>query len=63
MVEPRKAELMVQDKKAGASWRQNFDLHVLLIQKQAGLAKPYALVQAYFEGVEGLNKRLSPKGD
>lgn len=40
------------------SWRQSHDLHVLLIMKQVGLSKPNALVQAYSEGLVGLNKRL-----
>lgn len=49
---------VLTDKQAIAKWRQNHDLHVLLIMRQNGLTKPQALVQAYHEGVEGLNKRL-----
>lgn len=40
------------------SWRNNFGLHVALLVKKHGLSKADATVQAYHEGVEGLNKRL-----
>lgn len=50
--------LMVSDKAAFAEWRKNFDLHVLLLMKKHKLSKAVALVQAYHEGVDGLNKRL-----
>lgn len=53
-----KPELMAWDKKSLAKWKANNDLHVLLIMRQDALAKAAAVVQAYFEGVEGLNKRL-----
>lgn len=46
------------DKTAKAAWKTNHDLHVLLIQKKHGLSKADASVQAYHEGIEGLNKRL-----
>lgn len=52
--------LMVTDKKALAAWRANYDLHVLLLMKQHGLTKSQAVVQAYHEGAEHLNKRLAP---
>lgn len=45
------------DKGAFNAWRTNHDLHVLLLMK-AGKTKAQALVLAYHEGVEGLNKRL-----
>lgn len=61
MADEVKPELMVKDKKAFASWKTNNELHVMLCMKQNGLTKSQAGVQAYFEGVEGLNKRLSPK--
>lgn len=47
------------DKKAIVEWRNNHDLHVLLIMKQNAVTKPIAVVQAYHEGIEGLQKRLS----
>ena len=50
--------MTVLDKAAGKQWRTNFDLHVLLIAKKHGLSKADATVQAYHEGVDGLNKRL-----
>lgn len=46
------------DKSAKAAWKTNHDLHVLLIMKKHGLSKADAVVQAYHEGIEGLNKRL-----
>lgn len=49
---------VITDKKALASWKNNHELHLLLIQRQNGLTKAQALVQAYHEGVEGLSKRL-----
>lgn len=48
---------LLVDKKAFAAWRTNHDLHVLLLMK-GGKTKAEALVHAYYEGVEGLNKRL-----
>lgn len=53
--------LLSRDKKTFAAWKANSDLHVVLIVKQDGLSKSVAAVQAYYEGVEGLNKRLAPK--
>lgn len=53
--------MMAKDKKSFAAWKANNDLHVLLVIKQDGLSKSQAVVQAYFEGVDGLNKRLDPK--
>lgn len=50
---------ILTDKKALLNWRTNHDLHVLMIMKRHGLSKGQALVQAYFEGAEGLNKRLA----
>ncbi|GHA11875.1 hypothetical protein GCM10007989_02780 [Devosia pacifica] len=50
---------VITDKKALLNWRTNHDLHVLLIMKQHKLTKSQALVQAYHEGAEGLNKRLA----
>lgn len=47
----------MSDAKAYAAWRTNHDLHVLLLMK-GGKTKAQALVVAYHEGVEGLNKRL-----
>lgn len=49
---------VLTDKKAVQNWRANHDLHILLIIKQNGLTKSQAVVQAYHEGHEGLNKRL-----
>lgn len=46
------------DKKAATAWRTNHDLHVLLLMKQESVTKPVAQVQAYFEGVDGLKKRM-----
>ncbi len=46
------------DKKALPKWKGNFDLHVLLVMRQNECSKAVAAVQAYHEGVEGLNKRL-----
>lgn len=46
------------DKKALASWRVNFDLHVLLLMKQLNVSKAVATTQAYFETLDGLKKRL-----
>lgn len=46
------------DKKALAAWKTNADLHVLLIMKQHGVSKSVAVTQAYFEGVDGVKKRL-----
>lgn len=50
---------VMDDKKSMQNWRTNYDLHVLMIMKQHGLTKAQACVQAYAEGVEGLNKRLA----
>ena len=47
----------VLDKKALQTWRRKHDLHVLLIMERDGLSKPNALVQAYHEGIEGLQGR------
>lgn len=58
MTDQNKLQVMT-DKKAVANWRTNYDLHVLMIMKQHGLTKAQAIVQAYAEGVEGLNKRLA----
>lgn len=49
---------VMTDKKALLNWRTNHDLHVLLLMKQHGLTKGQATVQAYCEGVEGLNARM-----
>lgn len=49
---------MHADKKSLSSWKANNDLHVLLIVRQDVVSKATAVVQAYFEGVDGLNKRL-----
>jgi hypothetical protein len=51
-------ETAVLDKKARAAWRTNHDLHVLLIMRQNDVSKADAGVQAYFEGLDGLKKRL-----
>lgn len=50
---------IITDKKALLAWRTNHDLHVLLLMKQEKLSKGAAVVQAYHEGVDGLNKRLA----
>lgn len=52
------APAVLTDKKALAKWRTNHDLHVLMIMNKHGLTKAQAVVQAYHEGVDGLNKRL-----
>lgn len=57
--EVKTAPTVLTDKKALANWRTNFDLHVLMIMKQHSLTKAQAVVQAYHEGVVGLNKRLA----
>lgn len=57
MAEPTKYPVLT-DKKAVQNWKANHDLHVLLIIKQNGLTKSQAVVQAYHEGLDGLNKRL-----
>ena len=46
------------DKTAAKKWRTKHDLHVALLMEKHGLSKADAVVQAYHEGVEGLNKRL-----
>nr|QJB21597.1 MAG: hypothetical protein [Microvirus sp.] len=57
--EVKNAPAVLTDKKALAKWRTNHDLHVLMIMNKHGLTKAQAVVQAYHEGVEGLNKRLA----
>lgn len=52
--------MMVEDKKAKAAWRQNHDLHVMLLMRRHKLSKADAQVQAYFEGVDGLKKLENP---
>lgn len=49
---------VITDKKAVLNWRTNHDLHVLMIMKQHGMTKGQASVQAYAEGVDGLNRRM-----
>jgi hypothetical protein len=53
------APAILTDKKALLGWKTNHDLHVLLIMKRHGLSKGQAMVQAYHEGAEGLQKRLA----
>lgn len=53
-----KMHAFLNDAKALAKWKANFDLHVLLIMKQNDLPKAKAIVQAYHEGIDGLTKRL-----
>ena len=60
MADDVKTVSVITDKKALLNWRTNHDLHVLLIMKRHGLTKSQALVQAYHEGAEGLQKRLAP---
>lgn len=56
---PSQSGHAILDKKAFGAWRTNFDLHVLmLMKKHPVLSKAQAQVQAYHEGVDGLNKRL-----
>lgn len=56
--EVKNAPAVLTDKQAVAKWRTNHDLHVLMIMKRHDLTKAQAIVQAYHEGVDGLNKRL-----
>lgn len=56
--EMKTAPTVLTDKKAVANWRTKHDLHVLMIMEKNGLTKAQAVVQAYHEGVDGLNKRL-----
>lgn len=52
------ATSILNDKKAKAAWRNNHDLHVMLIVKQEGVSKGDAAVLAYHEGVQGLSERM-----
>lgn len=50
---------MMLEKKALAKHKQSHDLHVLLLIKQESVTKSAAQVQAYHEGIEGLQRRLT----
>jgi hypothetical protein len=52
------APSVLTDKVSKKNWSKNFLLHVMLIEHHNGLSKSEAQVQAYFEGFDGLKKRL-----